>query len=120
MRWMTVKSIQKYSKTPEAALRTSIQHHRQILNASLEELRKGLLNGKVSVSHIYCGLCFHNQRYGANCSSCCLHSDGVLCCWEWWNLATVIEIFSDNPTKTNHTKVKRAERKLIKKIESLL
>ena len=117
---MTVRSIQNYSKTPEGALRTSIRHHRQILNATLEELSKGLLNEKVSCSHIYCGLCFYHDRYRDNCQTCLLSDINVLCCWEWWTLAPVLEIFRDNPTKTNHTKVKRAERKLIKRMESLL
>ena len=117
MRWMTVKSIQKYSKTPKGALKTSIRHHRQILNATLEELSKGILSGKVSVWSRHCGLCFY---YKKNWKQTCPLRHTFCCCDQWATLSARIAIFKANPTKTYHIKVQRAERKLIKRMESLL
>ena len=58
MKWLTQKYIRKQAKkSKRAAIKVSVEHWRQLAEATEEELVKAVEKGQVSIGPEFCGLC---------------------------------------------------------------
>jgi len=89
MNWLTKEEIEARSKTLKGAIQVSIEHHRQLANATMDELIDGFNCNKATLDAKGCGLC---QYYECKCKSGCpLFEEGNrICCKEYRKAFSII------------------------------
>ncbi len=134
MNWLKVEEIKAAAKAGKRpAIIMSIEHHKQIMVASNEELEKEIFASRrrqnvvpsfcaTVISGNYCALC---PRYSYSKTRKCplinKKCRGQRCCLEWAKVNIAFENWVSKGFKPQHlSAIRKAEAKLIAKLEGLL
>lgn len=113
---MTKEEVEKAAKeSPRAAILCSIEHHQQLITASVKEIGEAERNEEVDLDSTFCALCKRTTE--GSCAKCPIYDgDEILsCCIEW---REAYDLFS--PTESNISEFRAAESRLIAKLYKAL
>jgi len=84
MKWLTIEQIKAAAeKSTEEALKCSLEHWRQLCNASKKELLMAYERGLTGTDGKYCALCHRFCHRHHHCRCCPINEGHRNCCEEW-------------------------------------
>ncbi len=118
MEWITKEEVEKAAKESlRAAILCSIEHHQQLITASVKEIGKAWCECKVSIGSAFCALCQLCENMGKGCAKCPIwgESSSEACCIEWRDANDLFP-----PDKDNLSEFRVAESRLIARLYKAL
>lgn len=121
MKWLTLTEIGHRARSKKGALEVSYESWNQRYNATANELRQALKDGKIRFGCDYCGLCRH---FWPHCENDCPLGKSDMCCVKIHSLYTQAWRAEENwrrtSTSSNWWAWKRTAKALRDKLKELM